>query len=360
MKTISLTCHLLKSYFARNKAVFAVFLLSFMLLCFSLFLLYSIMVSYVASLNSTTRNDTFYNIILTEPVSYDEFSAMEKSCRVLGKTRSTLLRSAERVPVAEGKTAVLYGSRLQSGLLFLYTQEGRLFFTEEEASGKEPAAIASAMLGLRVGDRIDIGLSEPVTVVGIAMTVGDSLYIPEPLFAQTGLSVQDAEIIMPRRLSFPEIWELDRFNRSQERVADIYGVHKLQTELHQAVENLTGFTVLTLILFLFFLYIMQYITEKNRRTYAMFGMLGASRSDFAVLFLLERIVLTLIAGIPAALLHFLFGARLPQFVPFDTPSRNMRVLDYSVSLLLILLAVIAVSIPYMIAFLRKQYVVTAK
>ena len=106
------------------------------------------------------------------------------------------------------------------------------------------------------------------------------------------------------------------------------------------------------------LHFAQYMSEKNKRVYALLGILGERKEGILFLLIIERGTLVLTSMCVASVIHFFIRNTLHRIL--NLPDCKMIFNDYVIVALLCFLASLIAAIPYAVSYLFKQYTVQLK
>lgn len=355
MKTIALLFHIFKNYMARSKNIFIIFIISYILLSFVIIFFYGAFFPYITQRKSQELTECRYIINFNNKIPYEQLDFFYENEQIRNN------RHFEVETYLEGEELFHIYSVFSPGydVILMEKQSGRLHFTEEEIEAAEKVAIVTPDMG-ELGDTITVDPIGELKIIGVMNTLRvGGVYIPCSLFRKCGLPVFTMKFVVQNRLDLYEIKELEDFLYGNENVAYVQGpAPTMNTIINNTAGWLISFFILLLIVFIMFLFFAQYMSEKNKKIYAAFGVLGENKANILFLLILERGITILLSMGIAAILHLLARGKLHSIL--HLAACNMLISDYLVVILLSFFAAILIAIPYAITFLFRRYTILLK
>lgn len=349
MKLFILLKERVKQYAISNRTVFFTFCISSLLLSLLAIVMYGNTVTYMSNKKKNTLDFRTYRI-LTGDMKLHSVQESLQSILEPWEVQDIYLHYFHD-SLDRSEIYFLDASEKNNVGLTMPAYQGRLYFTEEEILEKQKVVMVSNNLECRVGDLVTFGEYGPFEVIGIFVNWENLCVIPSTVFEDLNLPVSTADIILAERLdvwqdkkfvnAFLPYWGEDAVLRPSSMSGD---VRFLKTEL-------ASHAMIYVVLAASLLFLLQYLTMRNRRFDAVCKMAGATKGDLALLLFAERILFALFMSLGGILLHAVFYDLLFQHLSLHDTRFDVR--DYVIISSLMILAAVLASIPYVISYLRK-------
>jgi hypothetical protein len=182
-------------------------------------------------------------------------------------------------------------------------------------------------------------------------------YIPFRTYQELNLDVHRFTYIVKNKLTAKEQEEmLHAIDDSNINMISFY--NSAEQEMKQAVLERAGFTIIFIVINFSFLFLLQFISDKTKKSYILYGILGAERSTIFLILYIERIFYVSLTMIFSSLLHFVTKDAFHKIM--NLPGSKMEFVDYVVINLIEIVSVFIVSLPFVISFFKKSYTTILK
>ncbi len=357
MKKIILVFRIMIDFFRRRKLIAVVFISAALLFGVSFLTVLGGFVSYFSDVDSVDDMQCRHVVSFVNGQSAGEADAYCGN-RFFRNKRYTELNSAASAPDGTRYyVATFYGD--SDTLLYYVCRDGRLTFTKNELSGAEPAVFVSADLSPASGGRIRLPFWETeFTVAGIIDDpMGKVIVVPRVWFEEAGLKASRMTFHTSRKLSVFEEKRLQHDLCGDGNARLTGGVTYGEAVRNNSVD-LTGCSVMALIVLMLGFYLFNYASEKNRYTYSLMGILGSGKGDTLLILILERILSTFLVMAASSAVHFFIRDLLHGFMMI--PKCRMGIGEYAVAVGIVVLAAVFSSIPFAVYYIRNSYTTVVK
>ena len=356
MKTVSILYHIIKNYMIRNKSIFIVFITSYILMGLLIVFIYGAFFPYVSERRSKDLLDCRYIVNFDGEMPVDYLSRFYQNMFIKD---SRHFEVETRLSGQADSLSIHSVFSPEHDVILALKQSGRLYFTEDEIKNSERVAIVTPDLG-QLGDTITVDAIGDLKIIGVLDTIiPRSIYIPCSLFLNENFTVNTMYFVVQSRLNLQEIKSLEDFLYANENVFIVQGPAPTMSVITSDISSwLISFFIILLVIFILFLFFAQYMSEKNKRVYAILGILGERKEGILFLLIIERGTLVLTSMCVASVIHFFIRNTLHRIL--NLPDCKMIFYDYVIVALLCFLASLITAIPYAVSYLFKQYTVQLK
>lgn len=356
MKTLKIIQTILNSYKSRSWNVLIVFIISYIIMGFVVIFIVGAFHPYVSTRGSTDLLECRYTVSLNTAQPYEYFERFYENDQIRNNRHFEM---QARCKDYESFLTVCTVVSENHEVILTQLLSGRLHFTEEETEKARAAAIVTPDLG-RVGSVINTELFGELEVVGVMDDIRTGIiYVPYSLCLEKQINFHSFSFVVPSRLNYSQIRDLENFVRSDINVVYFQGpAPTLSTIRNSFWATLPEFIFIILITVIMLLFFAQYMAVKNKRIYALFCVLGESKAGIMYLMLLERAFIALISMSVASVLHYILKNRLHNIMKL--PNCNMIFIDYILVAVSFCMITLLVFIPYGIHFVRSRQTVLLK
>ena len=352
-KIITVLIHQIRLNIAHCKAIFSLYIVSLIVINYIVCFLYGAFNIHILEKRSEDLAKCTYLIDYKNPEKFENVQKL-KSINYVGSSRFYIYESLFETEENFFRIRSSETSELPENLLLA---AGRRNFTETELTGDVKSAIVSPNLG-KLGDRISLSADDQYLVVGVLDTPQENLfYIPFRTYQELNLDVHRFTYIVKNKLTAKEQEEmLHAIDDSNINMISFY--NSAEQEMKQAVLERAGFTIIFIVINFSFLFLLQFISDKTKKSYILYGILGAERSTIFLILYIERIFYVSLTMMFSSLLHFVTKDAFHKIM--NLPGSKMEFVDYVVINLIEIVSVFIVSLPFVISFFKKSYTTILK
>lgn len=356
MKTLFLIFHIIKNYVIKNKNIFIVFISSYILMGLVIVFLYGAFFPYVTNRRSEKLTECRYIVNFTSEIPISYLNTFFQNEHIKNNRHFEV---ETRIPGNEYDWMIHAVFSSEHNVILKAKQSGRTYFTEEEIENSDPVAIVTPDLG-QLGEVIEIEPIGKLTIIGVLDTIiPHTVYIPDSLFLDQQFTLNTMYFVVQKRLNFQEIRDLENFLYVDETVAIVQGpAPTTNVVLKDFSEWMIPFFIILLVIFILFIFFIQYMSEKNKRMYALFGILGENKLNILFYLIIERGILALASMCIACGIHFLLRDFIHKI--FVLPFCKMIFTDYLFLIALSFLASLILAVVYAVTYLFKKYTIMLK
>ncbi len=338
----------IRQYYQSSRAIFCIFIVGSVLLNVLILYMYGNTVTYMRSKKLNTPLYCKYTVNLSE-AGFAELSAELEECLTGYQIKDFTFHSGWET---EDGFIPLAASQNNDAGLEWQKVKGRIAFTDSEVKSMARCIIVPYdRSSLKPGDTLPIGELGEFSVIG-AGTFYSANYIPSTLFEALKLPVYYVDILLAKRLPVEEHQPfMDKLSAisGASQVIPAYGV---SDDIAYLPRNLAEIFILHVFTIAAFFFLLQYISVLNRKMDAVSELTGASKGTVAFYLLLERLVLSLITALCAAVIHRIFYSSI--FERFNLASIDYELRDYCIVTVIMVLSSVVASVPFTISYARRS------